>query len=121
MNNARSSSNYLTKRSSSGFMLLGTALFIFLILSLFSIYLLRIVVNENVISGYNLLDIRTRNLSQTGLEHGLQLFKENGTPYVAPIERSFNNGNYTIEEGEPYGPDTFNWSYERCRVAFPTS
>ena len=86
----------LIKRSNGGFILLGTALGIFLILSLFSIYLLRIVVNENVISGYNLLDIRTRNLSQTGLEHGLQLFKENGTPYVAPIERSFNNGNYTI-------------------------
>ena len=96
MNNAPRSSHYLTKQSSGGFILLGTALAIFLILSLFSIFLLRIIVNENVMSGYHLLDIRTRNLSQSGLEHGLELFKSNGTPYIAPVNRNFNNGSYTI-------------------------
>ncbi len=29
--------------------------------------------------------------------------------FVLPVDVE---GNYTIEEGEPYGPDTYSWSYE---------
>ena len=102
----------LIKRSNSGFILLGTALAIFLILSLFSIFLLRIIVNENMVAGFNLLDIRARNLSQSGLEHGLELFKANGTPFIAPVSRNFNNGSYNI---------TFDPSYNENNTALPYS
>ena len=88
--------NIFKSRSSDGFIILGTAVAIFLILSLFSIYLLRIVINENIISSFALSDIRTRNLSQSGLEHGIQLFKDSGSPYISPIEKNLNNGNYVI-------------------------
>ena len=29
--------------------------------------------------------------------------------FVLPVDA---NGNYTIEDGQPYGPDTYSWSYE---------
>ena len=90
MNDTFKTKTTLKNKSSDGFIILGTALAIFLILSLFSIYLLRIVVNENVMSSFALLDIRTRNLSHSGLEHGIQLFKDNGSPYISPIEKNFN-------------------------------
>ena len=83
-------------RHSSGFIVLGTALAIFLILSFFSIFLLRFIVNENTVSTYNLLDIRARNLSISGLEHGIQLFKETGAIDESPIEKTLGNGNYTF-------------------------
>ena len=53
-------------------------------------------VKENQISSFNLADIRTRNLSQSGLDHGIQLFKTNTTPYLAPVSKNLNNGQYTI-------------------------
>ena len=96
MNDTFKTKTTLKNKSSDGFIILGTALAIFLILSLFSIYLLRIVVNENVMSSFALLDIRTRNLSHSGLEHGIQLFKDNGSPYISPIEKNFNDGSYVI-------------------------
>ena len=40
----------LINKHDSGFIMLGTALAIFLILSFFSIYLLRFIVNENTVS-----------------------------------------------------------------------
>ena len=87
--NLRSSSN-------QGFILLGSTIALFIILSVFSIFLIRVVVKENQISSYNLLDIRTRNLSQSGLDHGIQLFKTNTTPYLSAVSKNLNNGQYTI-------------------------
>ena len=79
-----------------GFIMLGTALAIFLILSFFSIFLIRFIINENTVSSYNLFDVRTRNLSISGLEHGIQLFKESGLVDQGPIEKTLGNGNYII-------------------------
>ena len=86
----------LRSRSSQGFILLGSTIALFIILSVFSIFLIRVVVKENQISSFNLADIRTRNLSQSGLDHGIQLFKTNTTPYLAPVSKNLNNGQYTI-------------------------
>ena len=86
----------LRSRSSQGFILLGSTMALFIILSVFSIFLIRVVVKENQISSFNLADIRTRNLSQSGLDHGIQLFKTNTTPYLAPVSKNLNNGQYTI-------------------------
>ena len=63
---------------------------------MFSIYLIRVVVKENQISSFNLLDIRSRNLAQSGLDHGIQLFKTANSPYLAPVSKNLNNGQYTI-------------------------
>ena len=55
------------KSTNSGFILLGSAMAIFLILSIFSIYLIKILVKENISSNNNILDIRARNLMVSGL------------------------------------------------------
>ena len=86
----------LKSYSSQGFILLGSTIALFIILSVFSIFLIKIVVKENQISSYNLMDIRARNLSQSGLEHGIQLFKAANSPYLGPVSKNFNNGQYTI-------------------------
>ena len=86
----------LKSYSSQGFILLGSTIALFIILSVFSIFLIKIVVKENQISSYNLMDIRARNLSQSGLDHGIQLFKAANSPYLGPVSKNFNNGQYTI-------------------------
>ena len=111
MNETFKTKNTLKNKSSEGFIILGAALAIFLILSLFSIYLLRIVVNENIMSSFALLDIRTRNLSHSGLEHGIQLFKDNGSPYISPIEKNFNDGSYVITFETSSNQDGTNLPY----------
>ena len=88
--------DFLKNNSNEGFILIGSTIALFIILSIFSIFLIRVVVKENQISNYNIADIKTRNLSQSGLDHGIQIFKNAGTPYLAPITKYFNNGEYTI-------------------------
>ena len=77
------------KSSNSGFILLGSAMVIFLILSIFSIYLIKILVKENTSSNNNLLDIRARNLMISGLEFGSKLFSQN----LLPVNTSINKNN----------------------------
>ena len=86
-----------SKKSSDGFILLGSAMAIFLILSIFSIYLLKIVVSENTISNYNLLDIKTRNLMISGIEYGAQKFLDNSLISEGTINKTVESGNFTIE------------------------
>ena len=81
----------LISYNSKGFILLGSTIALFIILSVFSIFLIKIVVKENQISSYNLMDIRARNLSQSGLEHGVQLFNSNNTPYLSPVSKNLND------------------------------
>ena len=96
MSNTDKTYKGLISYSSKGFILLGSTIALFIILSVFSIFLIKIVVKENQISSYNLMDIRARNLSQSGLEHGIQLFKAANSPYLAPVSKNLNNGQYTI-------------------------
>tara|TARA_Y100001970_G_scaffold129938_1_gene160209 strand:- start:418 stop:3063 length:2646 start_codon:yes stop_codon:yes gene_type:complete len=96
MNNVIKICDDLRRSSDKGFILLGSTIALFIILSVFSIFLIKVVVKENQISSYNLLDIRTRNLSQSGLDHGIQLFKTNNTPYLSAVSKNLNNGQYTI-------------------------
>tara|TARA_B100000959_G_scaffold245214_1_gene269686 strand:+ start:1781 stop:3541 length:1761 start_codon:yes stop_codon:yes gene_type:complete len=86
-----------SKRSGNGFILLGSAMAIFLILSIFSIYLLKIVVSENTVSNYNLLDIKTRNLMISGIEYGTQRFLDNSLISEGTISKTMDNGNFIIE------------------------
>ncbi len=96
MNNFNKLESKLKIQSDGGFILLGTTIALFIILSVFSLLLIRIVVKENQTSNYNIADIKTRNLAQSGLDHGIQVFKSLGSPYLPPINKTFNNGQYTI-------------------------
>ena len=96
MNNFFKVTDSLKNNSNGGFILLGSTIALFIILSVFSIYLIRVVVKENQISSFNLMDIRSRNLAQSGLDHGIQLFKTATSPYLAPVSKNLNNGQYTI-------------------------
>jgi len=96
MNDFSKLESKLKIQSDGGFILLGTTIALFIILSIFSLLLIRIVVKENQTSNYNIADIKTRNLAQSGLDHGIHVFKNIGTPYLPPITRTFNNGQYTI-------------------------
>ena len=96
MNNFFKVTDSLKNNSNGGFILLGSTIALFIILSVFSIYLIRVVVKENQISSFNLMDIRSRNLAQSGLDHGIQLFKTANSPYLAPVSKNLNNGQYTI-------------------------
>ena len=85
------------KKSDEGFILLGSAMAIFLILGVFSIFLLKIIVSENSMSNFNLFDIKTRNLSISGLEYGIQRFKHNQLISAGTINKSINNGTFEIQ------------------------
>ena len=80
----------LKNNYSKGFILLGSSVALFIILSVFSIFLLRIVIKEKKISNYNILDIKTRNLAQSGLDHGVAIFKNNSSPYLPPLTKNFS-------------------------------
>lgn len=86
----------VVKKTSEGFVLMSGAIIIFVILSIFSLFLLRVVVNGNSISAYNLLDGKTRNLAVSGLEHGVQLFKNNGFFTNNIIQKNLGDGSYNI-------------------------
>ena len=85
------------KKSNEGFILLGSAMAIFLILGVFSIFLLKIIVSENSMSNFNLFDIKTRNLSISGLEYGIQRFKHNQLISAGTINKSLENGTFEIQ------------------------
>jgi len=86
-----------SKSTSSGFILLGSAMAIFLILSIFSIYLIKILVKENTSSNNTLLDIRARNLMVSGLEFGSKLFSQSLLPVNTLISKDIDEGNFTVE------------------------
>ena len=85
------------KSTNSGFILLGSAMAIFLILSIFSIYLIKILVKENTLSNNSLLDIKARNLMVSGLEFGSKLFSQNSLPINTSISKGIEQGNFIIE------------------------
>jgi hypothetical protein len=85
------------KSTNSGFILLGSAMAIFLILSIFSIYLIKILVKENISSNNNILDIRARNLMVSGLEFGSKLFSQSLLPLNTSISKDIEEGNFSIE------------------------
>ena len=85
------------KSTNSGFILLGSAMAIFLILSIFSIYLIKILVKENTLSNNSLLDIRARNLMVSGLEFGSKLFSQNLLPINTSISKDIEQGSFNVE------------------------
>ena len=101
------------KNTSKGFVLMSGAIIIFVILSIFSLFLLRVVVNGNSISAYNLLDGKTRNLAVSGLEHGVQLFKDNGFYTNNIVQKNLGDGAYSIrfDSNNDYNGNSLPYSH----------
>ncbi|MBT3607136.1 MAG: hypothetical protein HN515_02685, partial [Candidatus Marinimicrobia bacterium] len=85
--------------SESGALLMASTMGIFILLSLFAFYLSRMVILESRNSGFHALDIKTRNLALSGLEHGMQLTKTSYSSLVPPsaVSGNFNTGAYTVQ------------------------
>ena len=78
----------------SGVILMASTMGIFIILSIFAFYLARFSVIETRTGGYYAQDIKARNLALTGLEHGIQNYKQSKD--LSPFTGRFNNGSYTF-------------------------
>tara|TARA_B100001996_G_scaffold378588_1_gene362983 strand:- start:568 stop:2451 length:1884 start_codon:yes stop_codon:yes gene_type:complete len=85
----------INRNHESGVILIASTMGVFILLSIFAFYLARFAVTESMTGGYHTLDIKTRNLALTGLEHGIQSYKSSRT--FSTINGSFNNGNYTVQ------------------------
>ena len=85
----------MNRNYESGVILIASTMGVFILLSIFAFYLARFAVTETMTGGYHTLDIKTRNLALTGLEHGIQSYKSSRT--FSTINSSFNNGNYTVQ------------------------
>ena len=78
----------------SGVILMASTMGIFIILSIFAFYLARFSVIETRTGGYYAQDIKARNLALTGLEHGIQNYKQSKD--LSSFTGRFNNGSYTF-------------------------
>ena len=85
----------INRNNESGIILIASTMGVFILLSIFAFYLARFAVTESMTGGYHTLDIKTRNLALTGLEHGIQSYNSSRT--FSEINGSFNNGNYNVE------------------------
>ncbi|SVC32119.1 uncharacterized protein METZ01_LOCUS284973, partial [marine metagenome] len=70
------------------------------VLSFFAFYLARFSSREIATNINYLNDIRARNLSLTGLEHGIQLVKTSFSSILNPVTGTFNNGQYRVAVSE---------------------
>ena len=61
--------------SNDGVILISMSIGIFLIISVFTFFLMKLVVKEHNMSMLHTLDIKTRNLSHSALERGIFQFK----------------------------------------------
>ncbi len=104
--------NSISKKlgSESGALLMASTLGMFILLSLFAFYISRLVVQESRNAGFHALDIKTRNLALSGMEHGLQSFKSNRT--ISTLQGNFNTGSYTV---------TFDTLKDETQTALPYS
>ena len=60
------------KKSNNGVVFMASTLGIFILLSFFAFFLARFSATETRSSSYHIMDIKARNLSLLGLEHGMQ-------------------------------------------------
>ena len=65
----------IKNKAQPGFIILASTLGIFVTVSFFAFYLARFSSNESNAGGNYIMDIKARNLANTGIEHGLQLVK----------------------------------------------
>lgn len=83
-----------TSSSSDGVILISMSIGIFLIISIFTFFLMKLVVKEHNMSINYSLDIKTRNLAHSALNRGIFQFKN--LRNITPQTGQLNNGDYEI-------------------------
>ena len=95
MNKTKNRSEKWTLSSSSdGVILISMSIGIFLIISIFTFFLMKLVVKEHSMSMYHALDIKTRNLAHSALGQGI--FQFSNFRNITSQNGNLNNGNYEI-------------------------
>lgn len=82
------------KKTSDGVILISMSLGIFVIISIFTFFLMKLVVKENNMSLYHALDIKTRNLAHSAMGRGI--FQFGNLRNITSQTGNLNNGNYVI-------------------------
>ena len=86
----------IKNKAQPGFVILASTLGIFVTVSFFAFYLARFSSNESNAGGNYIMDIKARNLANTGIEHGLQIVKSSFSSFSSPVIGNFNNGSYKV-------------------------
>ena len=89
----RSGSGMLSS-SNDGVILISMSIGIFLIISIFTFFLMKLVVKEHSMSMYHALDIKTRNLAHSALGRGI--FQFSNFRNITSQNGVLNNGDYNI-------------------------
>ena len=93
INNKNLINNFL-KSSNNGVILISMSIGIFLIISIFTFFLMKLVVKEHNMSMLYTLDIKTRNLAHSALGRGILQFKN--LRNITAQSGQLNNGEYEI-------------------------
>ena len=95
MNNKKKISMFI--RDERGFAMTSTTMFIFIIISIFAIYLARFTVTSKKSSAYFVQEIRARNLAQTGLDIALNAVSSSYSQLMANgFSGELNKGTYSV-------------------------
>ena len=86
--------NKYLSSSNDGVILISMSIGIFLIISIFTFFLMKLVVKEHNMSMFHTLDIKTRNLSHSALGRGI--FQFSNFRNITPQTGELNNGEYEI-------------------------
>ncbi len=90
------------KKSNNGVVFMASTLGIFVLLSFFAFFLARFSATETRSSSYHVMDIKARNLSLLGLEHGMQSLKSSYNSLLSTMSGRLNNGQFftSIDESK---------------------
>lgn len=95
MNNKKKNSMFI--RDERGFAMTSTTMFIFIIISIFAIYLARFTITSKKSSAYFVQEIRARNLAQTGLDIALNAVSSSYSQLMANgFSGELNKGTYSV-------------------------
>ena len=90
------------KKSNNGVVFMASTLGIFILLSFFAFFLARFSATETRSSSYHIMDIKARNLSLLGLEHGMQSLRYSYNILLSSMSGRLNNGQFltSIDESK---------------------
>ena len=110
MNKDHTRNKSFIRSSDDGVILISMSIGIFLIISIFTFFLMRLVVKEHNMSLLHSLDVKTRNLAHSALERGIYQFNNNRN--ISEQNGILNNGTYNI---------TFDGINDENNLALPYS
>ena len=110
MNKNHTINKSFIRSSYDGVILISMSIGIFLIISIFTFFLMKLVVKEHNMSLLHSLDVKTRNLAHSALERGIYQFNNNRN--ISEQNGILNNGTYNI---------TFDGINDENNLALPYS